>query len=44
MVRDGAPEYAAIREQALLTAAAYSADAQREEVRAVWDALESATP
>jgi hypothetical protein len=41
MVRGNAAEYTAIREQALKTAAAYCADAQREEVRAVWDALEN---
>ncbi|SBW03102.1 conserved hypothetical protein [uncultured delta proteobacterium] len=40
LVRENAPEYAAIRGQALKTAAGYSAGAQREEVRAVWDALE----
>ncbi|MCC8194251.1 MAG: glycosyltransferase family 1 protein [Deltaproteobacteria bacterium] len=41
MVRENGPAYAAIREQALVTAAAYSADAQREEVRAVWSLLEA---
>lgn len=40
MVREDAPEYAAIREQAMMTAAAYSADAQREEVRLAWARLE----
>ena len=44
MVRDNAPEVAAVRGQALATAAAYSADAQREEVRLVWDALEKTQP
>lgn len=41
MIRDNAPEYAAIREQALLTAAAYSVDAQREDARFAWDMLEN---
>jgi Glycosyltransferase len=41
MVRENAPEYAGIREQAMLTATAYSIDAQREDVRAAWDMLEN---
>ena len=40
MVRENGPEYAEIQKQAFATADAYSADAQREEVRAVWNTLE----
>lgn len=40
MVRNDSPQYAAIRSQALLTAAAYDKTAQREEVRSVWARLE----
>lgn len=41
MVRENAPEYAAIREQAILTATAYSVDGQRNDVRTAWDMLEN---
>jgi len=39
MVRENSSRYAAIREQGLKTAAAYSIEAQREEIRAIWGSL-----
>lgn len=39
MVRGATPAYAALRAEGLKTAAAYSVAAQRDEVRAIWDAF-----
>lgn len=41
MVRENTAQYRAMRENALLTAAAYNVAAQRAEVRAAWDVLSS---